>query len=146
MARHRTDPRGGARIAIAAAAVLMMLALLGVGVYTLSSALDTRPTPGTTGAAPADASSPSQSPPPVLAIRVTGQQCQVFVSAPGNSDVLINRVLQHGESFVADQPRLDVVVSDAGAVDIRVNGVRRPPGTSGHQLSFTVTGGGTPAT
>lgn len=140
MARHRTDPRGGARIAIATAAVVAALALLTVGAYALFGALDTQPNHGATGGASAAASS-SHSPPsaPALAITVTGEACNVFVSIPGNSDILINRTLQHGESFVVDQPHLDVVISDGGAVDILVNGVRRPPGRPGQQLTFTVT-------
>lgn len=140
MARHRTDPRGGARITIAAAAVIAALALLTVGAYALFGALDTQPNRSTTGVASAGASSShSASPAPALAITVTGKACNVFVSAPGNTEILINRTLQHGESFVADQPHLDVVISDGGAVDIRVNGVRRPPGRAGQQLAFTVT-------
>jgi hypothetical protein len=144
VARHRTDPRGGARITIAITAVIVVLTLGTVGGYALFTALTAPPT--TTGAA---ATSPTSSPtrpaastpsrPHVLAITVTGQQCHVFVATPGTTDIIIDQTLQHGESFFADQARLAVVVSDAGAVDILVNGVRRPPGRPGQRLNLTVT-------
>lgn len=140
MARHRTDPRGGGRIAVAATAVVGALALLSAGGYALYGALHTGP--GASASAASTGASPgasSRSPAPTLSITVTGRQCDVFVSTPANQNVLINRTLQHGESFFSDEPRLDVVVSDASAVDISVNGRPRPPGNPGQQLSFAVT-------
>lgn len=147
MARHRSDPRGGARIAVAATAVAGSLALLSAGGYALYGALQTGPRAGASASAGASPDTGSRSSAPTLSITVTGRQCDVFVSTPANQNILINRTLQHGESFFSDEPRLDVVVSDAGAVDIRVNGQARPPGTPGQQLTFSVTGGGvsTPA-
>jgi hypothetical protein len=142
MARHRTDPRGGARIVIAVGAVVTALVLLGVGSYALFGALNPKaPSDGGVRAGSVNAS-PSHSKSPVLAITVTGKACNVFVATPGNDQVLVNRLLQHGESFFSDEPRLQVAVSDAGAVQIRVNGVPRAPGRPGQQLSFSVTGAG----
>jgi hypothetical protein len=144
MARHRTDPRGGARIVIAVGAVVTALVLLAVGAYALFDALEGKPEAGSTRASSVGAS-PSRSTPPVLAIKVTGKSCNVFVSTPGNTEVLVDRVLQHGESFFSDEPRLQVAISDAGAVEIRVNGERRPQGRTGQQLSFTATNAGAPS-
>ncbi|MEV0398846.1 hypothetical protein [Actinoallomurus sp. NPDC050550] len=150
MARHRSDPRGGARITLAVTTVVVALALLAVGAYAMVDALRTKS--GATDAASAGASSSSSadsSPsarPPVLTITVTGKQCDIFVSTPGNSDILVNRTFQHGETFIADQPRLQVAISDGGAVEIRVNGVRRPAGKPGQQLSFIATNDGSKPT
>ncbi|GAB3969625.1 hypothetical protein GCM10029978_041280 [Actinoallomurus acanthiterrae] len=82
----------------------------------------------------------------MLTITVTGKQCDIFVSTPGNADILVNRTFEHGETFIADQPRLQVALSDGGAVEIRVNGVRRPAGKPGQQLSFIATNDGSKPT
>jgi hypothetical protein len=139
MARHRNDPRGGGRVAVAATAVVGALALLSAGGYALYGALHTGPQAEASASTGASPGASSRSPAPTLAITVTGRQCDVFVSTPANRNVLINRTLQHGETFFSDEPRLDVVVSDGGAVDIRVNGRPRPAGSPGQQLSFAVT-------
>ncbi|MCO6006092.1 hypothetical protein NE236_13950 [Actinoallomurus purpureus] len=75
-----------------------------------------------------------------LALTVTGSQCQVFVGVPGG-DILVNRTLVHGQAVRFDDARLNVVLSDAGAVQIYVNGVRRPPGEPGRRAEFTAVRG-----
>lgn len=72
-----------------------------------------------------------------LSVTVTGPRCQVFVGVPGG-DILVNRTLVRGRSVRFDDPRLNVVLSDAGAVVVYVNGRRRPPGDSGRRVAFTV--------
>jgi hypothetical protein len=69
---------------------------------------------------------------------VTGAQSQVFVSVPGSGDVLLNRVLQHGETVRFDQPKLLVALGDGGAVQVRVGGVLQPPGVAGQPQNFLV--------
>lgn len=71
-----------------------------------------------------------------LALTVIGPRCQVFVGVPGG-DIIVNRTLMRGESVRFDDPRLNVVLSDAGAVQVYVNGVRRPPGEPGRRTAFT---------
>jgi hypothetical protein len=150
MARHRSDPGGGARITLAVTTVVVALALLAVGGYTLVGALSTKSGGTDAGSAGASSSSSAHSSPsarpPVLAITVTGNQCDIFVSTPGNADILVNRTFQHGETFIADQPRLQVAISDGGGVEIRVNGVRRPAGKPGQRLSFIATNDGSKPT
>lgn len=75
-----------------------------------------------------------------LTITVTGAQCQVFVGVPGG-DILVNRTLVHGQSVRFDDPRLNVVLSDAGAVQVSINGKPRPAGASGQRAEFTAVKG-----
>jgi hypothetical protein len=80
--------------------------------------------------------SPSASTAATLAVTVTGPACQVFVRVPGG-DILVNRNLVHGESVRFDDPRLSVVLSDAGAVRVYVNGKPRQVGNPGQRVEFT---------
>lgn len=75
---------------------------------------------------------------PTLALTVTGPQCHVFVRVPGG-DILVNRTLTRGQSLSFDDARLNVVLSDAGAVRVSVNGTPRPPGRPGERADFAVT-------
>lgn len=76
-------------------------------------------------------------PPPTLRIDVTGARCLVFVRRPGG-EVLVNETLTHGRSIHVDGTPLDVVVSDAGAVQVYVRGQRWDVGPTGRQATFTV--------
>jgi hypothetical protein len=75
-----------------------------------------------------------------LALTVTGPRCQVFVGVPGG-DILVNRTLVRGQTVRFDDARLNVVLSDAGAVQVYVNGARRPPGEPGRRTAFTAVRG-----
>ncbi|MCO5971712.1 DUF4115 domain-containing protein [Actinoallomurus soli] len=75
-----------------------------------------------------------------LALSVTGPRCRVFVGVPGG-DILVNRTLVRGQTLWFADARLNVVLSDAGAVDVHVNGVRRPPGEQGRRIAFTAVRG-----
>ncbi len=72
-----------------------------------------------------------------LAITVTGVQCQVFVQVPGG-DILVNRSLVRGQSVRFEESRLSVVLGDASAAQVWVNGHPRPA-PSGGRLAFTIT-------
>jgi hypothetical protein len=121
---------------------MIAITLLVVGGYALVKAVDTSTAdPGAAGAAPQ--ASPRRTSPsavPVLAITVTGARCRVYVGVPGGGEVLVGRVMLQGETFVTDKRRLDVVVDDAGAVQIRVNGTVRPVGQPGQRVAFSVDG------
>lgn len=142
MARHRSDPGGTLGITIAIVAIVIAITLLGVGGYALFKAVDTsQEDPASPGAAPSStAPSASNSTPPVLTIAVTGDSTGVYVGIPGGGEVLVNRVLQRGETFIADKPRLNVVVDNSSAVRIRVNGKVRALGKPNQRVSFTVDG------
>ncbi|WP_345360304.1 RodZ domain-containing protein [Actinoallomurus liliacearum] len=71
-----------------------------------------------------------------LTLTVTGPRCQVFVGVPGG-DILVNRTLVRGQTLRFGDARLNVVLSDAGAVQVYVNGVRRPAGEPGRRAAFT---------
>ena len=71
-----------------------------------------------------------------VTLTVTGSQCQVFIRVPGG-DILVNRSLARGQSVRFYDPRLTVVLSDAGAVQVYVNGRPRPTGAPGQRAAFT---------
>jgi Domain of unknown function (DUF4115) len=75
-----------------------------------------------------------------LTITVTGPKCQVFVRVPGG-DILVNRSLVRGQSVRFDERQLSVVLGDAGAAQVYVNGRLRPGGKSGQRVAFTAVKG-----
>lgn len=145
---------------IAVGAVVLLLVLIGVAVFALRNALTTKPSaPGgekksqaatvSTSAAGSSAATTRHSgqPPatrsggtttaaPTLQLNVTGAKSRVFVRIPGG-DVLLDDTLTHGRHAEFDQASLDVVIYDAGAVRVVVNGKQRPMGKSGQRLQFT---------
>lgn len=70
-----------------------------------------------------------------LSLIVTGPKCQVFVRVP-DGDILINRDLLRGQSIRLDEQRLSVVIGDASAARVYVNGRLRPPGKPGERVTF----------
>lgn len=72
---------------------------------------------------------------PTVAFTVTGARCQVFIGVPGG-DIVVNRAFVRGESARFDEPRLNVLLSDASAVQVYVNGHARPPGPPGARIDF----------
>jgi hypothetical protein len=74
-----------------------------------------------------------QAPPAALTIEVIGAQCLVFVRRPGG-EVLVNQTLTSGQSVHFEGRPFDVVVGDATAVKVYVNGRLRPVG----RTAFTV--------
>jgi hypothetical protein len=70
-----------------------------------------------------------------LSVTVTGPKCQVFVRVPGG-DILVNRSLTRGESVRFEEPQLSVVLGDASAAQVFVNGKLRPPGKAGERVAF----------
>ena len=144
-------------------AVVLLLVLIGVAVFALRDALATKPSAPSGAekssaqshaATGADASAnaagspvshaPRSSGPakaaPTLQLSVTGARSRVFVRIPGG-DVLLDDTLTRGRHAEFDQNELDVVVYDGGAVQITVNGKRRPMASSGQRVQFTAHGG-----
>lgn len=77
--------------------------------------------------------------PPTLAVQVTGAASYVEVRLP-NRTLLVGNTFGHGKRFTFTQPTLDVVIGDAGAVRLDINGVTRSPaGRPGQVLRFRVT-------
>jgi hypothetical protein len=150
--RHRSDPRGLARILIAAIAVVLALALFVVGGLALVNALTSSSSdPGSTSPAGtqeqqdgADASE-SASPAPQqtrsartasvealpLLIRVVGTPTQVFVRVSGSGEVLQTGTLNTGEVRQYEQAPLDVVAINGAAVEVTIYGKKQPPKTAG---------------
>jgi hypothetical protein len=153
--RHRSDPRGLARILIAAIAVVLALALLVVGGMALVNALTSSSNdPGGAGSA-APTSDPGGGEPRAsapttprstrsakttgsstvpLVIRVTGAPTQVYVRVTDTGDVLQQGVLTTGEARQYDQAPLAVVANNAGSLEVVIYGeaqARKPAGARG---------------
>jgi hypothetical protein len=71
-----------------------------------------------------------------LSVTVTGPKCQVFVRVPGG-DILVNRSLVRGQSVRFEERQLSVVLGDASAAQVYVNGRLRPAGKAGQRVAFT---------
>jgi hypothetical protein len=153
--RHRPDPRGHARILIAAAAVALALALVVVGGVALWGALTSepaRPAPATSQADPPAASAPQKTSTgrprqpttstatggAALIVRCRAAKCGVFISSSPDNDVLFNGFMRQGEERRADEPRMNLVVSDSGGVDVIINGKLQPKGASGKRKIYTI--------
>jgi hypothetical protein len=134
--RHRSDPIGLARLALAVLAVAALALLLFIGGRALIDSLDT-------GDAAAQSPSPSTSssaPVPTLRIECLADTCPlVTVRVPGG-DVLQHRDMAKGEEVNYFEEELDVVISDAGTVRVTENGEPRPQGEPGEREAFTVRG------
>jgi Domain of unknown function (DUF4115) len=87
----------------------------------------------TTATTPSPATTPGTV---TLALTVTGPRCRVFVRVPGG-DILVDRSLVRGQSVRLDEQRLSIVLGDASAVRVYVNGKLRPPGKAGRRVTFT---------
>lgn len=110
----------------------LALTLLVVGGISLVEALtseDAAPSPtpsapSVTGERSTPASSDTSTAPPALQIYVVGNRpTNVLVKEPGAAGtILLNSVLNPGETRTYDQAPLDVVVTDSSVVEVRIYG------------------------
>jgi hypothetical protein len=126
---RRRSLRGRLFLALLAIAVLVSVAAFaGVQIWDRSGGhAPPRHAPAVAAGTPATAVT--------LALTVTGPKCQVFVRVPGG-DILVDRNLLRGQSVRLDEQRLSVVLGDAGAARVYVNGRLRPPGKPGERVEF----------
>lgn len=68
-----------------------------------------------------------------LIIKCLAAQCKVYVGGPGPNDVDFNGYLSQGTTRFFDQQHLSLVVDDASAVQITINGKLQPPGPHAQQ-------------
>jgi hypothetical protein len=103
-----------------------------------SSSGSATPTQSSSGSAPATRSpSPSAAPtkrPVTLDLRLTGDSF-VTVRAPGGH-LFLTKALHKGDHRTFDQKTLVVVLGNAAAVDVRINGKLRPRGGRGQVVRF----------
>ncbi|MDP4500494.1 hypothetical protein [Nonomuraea turcica] len=146
MGRHRSDPMGLARLALAVLAVVAVVTLLVIGGRALLASLDAPTqaereratatalaTAGTAGTAGQEDTVQV----PTVHIECLAQTCPtVTVRVPGG-DVLQHREMSKGEEVSYFEPELDVVLSDAGTVRVTENGKRREQGEQGARQAFT---------
>ncbi|GAA0969078.1 hypothetical protein GCM10009555_015520 [Acrocarpospora macrocephala] len=137
MGRHRSDPFGAARLVIVIMVAVGVLGLLVVGVLALvnptteASSVPIRVTPSPTPTPEADTKTPT------LEIVCVAERCPVFVRVPGG-DILTDQELTQGQRVRHFEPELDVVLDDAGTVQVEENGKARPPGAAGEREAFEV--------
>jgi hypothetical protein len=132
--------------------VVLALALLVVGGVALWGALTSEPaapSPGSTRAEPpaSTEAAPSSRQPQsattsrtneALVVRCRVARCGVFISAIPGNEVLFNGNLGQGETRQADEPRMNLVVSDGSAVDVFINGKLQAKGAAGKSKTFTI--------
>jgi hypothetical protein len=142
MSRHRTDTGGGGRVALTVAASAAGITLAGVGGTALFLALSSAspqsaPATPSASSAPATPSASEVVSGKTLSLKIIGSECHVFVRIPGG-EVLLDRVLRHGEWARFDDPQLDVVLTDGSAAEVYLNGVLQPRGAAGARQEFAV--------
>ncbi|MFB4283799.1 MULTISPECIES: hypothetical protein [unclassified Nonomuraea] len=149
MGRHRSDPMGIARLALAVLAAGAVVTLLVIGGRALIGSLGAAAPEREPASAPATDSSAGPSAGPSTASDATGKvptvriECLaetcplVTVRVPGG-DVLQYREMSKGEEVSYFEPELDVVLSDAGTVRVTENGKPRDQGEQGAREAFTV--------
>lgn len=132
---------GAGRILVAGLAILALLGLIAFGAFALVKSLTPddpaagRPARTAAGATPSGAR--GTEPVPTITIECLAQVCPVFLRVPGG-DVLVDRDLARGEHAAYYEPRIDVVLNDAAAVRVLVNGEERERGGKGERQTFTV--------
>ena len=102
----------------------------------------TSPTPSATSRSPAPSRTtgkPPANPPPTLLVKADhGPSWLVVSDAKGRR--IFNALLHRGDRRSFSGPLFRVVVGDAAAVDVWVNGNHRPRGRRGAVVRFTVRG------
>jgi hypothetical protein len=140
--RHRSDPLGLARIAIAVLAVVLAFGLLIIGGIALWGALTGKDDKEKTGAAPSAssaatkasssrASAPSSQSGNTIEVKCLATQCTVFVAGPGATDVQYSGNLTQNEIRTFNDTRLTMAVQDASMVAVTINGHLQPRGARG---------------
>ncbi|WP_433331474.1 RodZ domain-containing protein [Spirillospora sp. CA-294931] len=71
-------------------------------------------------------------------IRVTGAATNVIVRVTGTGEVLQSGVLNQGEARMYDQPPMDVVATNGGAVDVFIYGKLQPRAAQGARGAWHV--------
>ncbi|ACZ83424.1 hypothetical protein [Streptosporangium roseum] len=130
---------GIARLALAGLAVLVAVALIVVGAFSLVGALNPDPGPAAPSTPAAAPSVPSATPEQIPTVRVQCLQehCpKVFLKVAGG-DVLLDREMARDEQAQSFDAKVDVVLADSAAVRVEVNGEVRPPGKAGERQEFT---------
>ncbi|MBG0814085.1 hypothetical protein [Planomonospora sp. ID82291] len=143
MGRHRSDPMGIARLALAGLAVLALLFLIALGGRSLIGALGSGPASATP--APATSAIPSATPAPSAAsgrvptvlVECVEESCPTVFLKVAGGDVLHDREMARGEQTQSFDDKVDVVLTDASTVRVQVNGAVRPPGGPGERQEFT---------
>jgi hypothetical protein len=138
---------------VAAVAVALAIALLVVGAVALWGALTSEPAqpgPGSSKADPPAASQPvpsGKTKPPAtssvadgfaLVVRCRAARCGVFISSVPDNDVLFNGNLGPGEERHADEPRMNLVVSDGSSVEVYINGRLQAKGSPRKRKYYTI--------
>ncbi|MFC4013991.1 hypothetical protein ACFOY2_42670 [Nonomuraea purpurea] len=142
MGRHRSDPMGLARLALAVLAAGAVVTLLVMGGRALFGSFGTQPperaAADTATAASTDESAAAQV--PTVRIECVAETCPIVTVRVPGGDVLQYREMSRGEEVSYFEPELDVVISDAGTVRVAENGKPREPGKAGEREAFTVKG------
>lgn len=128
MGRHGADRRRAHAPAFAAlAGIVILVATIAFAAHSIV-ARSARPHP-------ARQVGSTTSSTPTLDLTVTGIHCRVLVRVPDGA-VLLNRDLRQGQAVRFNDPQLDVVLADAGAARVLVNGQPRPLGQAGDRAEF----------
>ncbi|GLZ10020.1 hypothetical protein Acsp04_02550 [Actinomadura sp. NBRC 104425] len=145
----RRPPTPRLRMVAAIALAGATVASCGIGVTALVIGMSKQSSgpPATepaTAAAQARAGDDGDAPPgaasAALVVRARTDNCKIFVSVPGHGmEVLADETLARGDVRQYDRPSLNVVIHDASACDVWVNGQRKPLGEPGRRQSYTVT-------
>lgn len=130
---RRRSLRG--RVFLALLAIVVLICVAAFAAYQIWDRSRDHPAPPR-GPATASASASATPAALTLVLTVTGPKCQVFVRVPGG-DILVNRSLLRGQSVRFDEQKLSIVLGDASAARVYVNGKLRPPGKPGVRATFT---------
>jgi hypothetical protein len=125
---------GIARLALVGLAILGVAVLLVIGARALVSSLNSGDAAPSI-AAPLTTPLEAATRPPTLRIDCLAVSCPAFVRVPGG-DILTDRNMAQGEQATFFEPELEVVLTDAGAVQVYVNGQQRPPKQAGERDAF----------
>jgi hypothetical protein len=144
----RTAPgdRRRARRAAGLTAATCLFGIIGAGVLVIGMMREQpgtsrdRTAPPVSGSAPVTASSaaPEGLETNTLVVRAAGDTCKIFVARPGNTEVIFDGVLTRGQILRYDLPRMDLVVRDASACQVWINGSQEPVGLPGERKDYTV--------
>ncbi|MEO3869822.1 RodZ domain-containing protein [Nonomuraea sp. B12E4] len=133
---------GLARLALAVLAAGAAVTLLFVGGRALlgsfGAAQESERARAASPTPPSAASAEATAQVPTVRIECVADTCPIVTVRVPGGDVLQHREMSGGEEVSYFDPELDVVISDAGAVRVTVNGKLRESAGRGTKDSFTV--------
>jgi tRNA A-37 threonylcarbamoyl transferase component Bud32 len=141
-AQRQRDTNPRRRLLIVLALIAATCATCGIGAGAMAVGMTHDSPKERSGASPGQQAQPAMGVPSsaaanALVVQATGDNCKVFLGAPGNAQVLYNAVLPKGQDLQYDV-ELTAVFEDPSSCRVWINGKEQPAGRRNVRQEYTV--------